>query len=110
VEVVGRGLEAGEVVHFQGCLEDILQRQRIAAAEVQHRVVADLGRVTKHVAQRGVERRQVDSVIRPGAGDEISDGIGSTTRGENEQVVAAAADYTVTSRGAGDRLRGAIPS
>ena len=84
----GRSREQ-EVAADQVVPVDVLQRQRVAAAEVDHRVRANLGRPRQHVGQAidPRHRPQVDLVDPARPGREVPDRV--STRRIHKRVVAA---------------------
>ena len=89
---VARGREH-EVVHAEVAAHRIAQGERVAAAEIDHRVGIDLGGVRQHVGERrnAGERRDADAVLAAGAGDETEHRVGAVARPIDDEIVAAAA-------------------
>lgn len=87
-----------EVVLVQIDQVDADERDRIAAAQVDDGIAADLAGVVLHILKT-VDRRhpgQADDVIGAGACREVGDGVVTIT--EHEKVVTAAADQHVITR------------
>ena len=82
-----------EVVRAEVAAHHIAQGERVAAAEIDHRVGVDLGGARQHVGERrdAGKRREADAVLAAGAGDETEHRVGAVARPIDDEIIAAAA-------------------
>src|SRR4029077_9023439 len=81
---------------------DIVKCERVAAAEIDHGIGADLGRNRKHITQRmyAGHASQVDVVDSAGPGHEAGDSIGAAADADDDGVVSTPATDRVGARAA----------
>src|ERR1700752_510395 len=78
-----------EVVGGKTAARDIAERQRVAAAEIDDRVAADLRRARKHIHERAdAWKCSKDLVLAPGARREAENRVRAIARQVDEAIVA----------------------
>jgi hypothetical protein len=90
-------LDEAEVVGNEARPKHVLQHELIAAAEIDHRVGADLGGMAENVgeARDVAEARQCDRIAWACAAVEVGDRVVGVAMTEHERIVAAASGQRV---------------